>query len=383
MGTYSDFRIGNFQLESSGNFHTTRHHSIFRQSDRAIVEREYAGEKSEVEVFQAPLGSLVTRLELLGSTLDAIKTRFENPFVTYDEPHDIPFSTTLKLVRNADVGAIRDWDTDRDGDAVLPSKYHPKLTGLESQNLMLVPGWDLSSLLDRLDTYDTLRILAERPENLDLMVVWDFMDVVHSGYFKREEFTVGSDGQFLLVTEGTSDTDIIRHAFNILRPEIADFFRYVDMEKNYPFGGHGNLVNFMKGLHSIGKSSGVLAIFDNDTAGIGSLKELSRIPEVKAVKLPDIKEFKKFPTIGPNGEHLADINGRAAAIECYLDLPPGCRIRWNNYDPRMGDYHGAIDQKNAEKSRQRDAFLKTKAGDNYPFQRIERVLDMIVRACTT
>ena len=214
------------------------------------------------------------------------------------------------------------------------------------------------------------------------MVVWDFMDVVESGYFERKDFTVGANGKgFLLVTEGTSDTEIIRHAFKILRPEVADFFRYVDMEKNYPFGGHGNLLNFMKGLNSIGMAKGVLAIFDNDAAGVGSLKELSKLPDICAVKLPDLDDFRSFPTIGPNGEHLADINGRAAAIECYLKLPPNCRIRWANFDAKAGEYHGTIDQKDAEKSSQRDAFLKATSCDDYPFEKMRKVIDTIIEVC--
>ncbi len=383
MGTYTEFRIGKFSLESSGNFNTTTHHSIFLPSDSAIIERKYGDETTHVEVFQAPLRALVTRLEILGSTLPAIECRFANPYVTYDEPHDVTFAEALDLVRGADLGAIADLEIDQDCEGIFPSEYQKRLKGSPyQQQFNTSPAWDLSSLLERLSPYDALRVFAERPENLDLMVVWDFMDVVESGYFERKDFTVGSNGEdFLLVTEGTSDTDIIRHAFKILRPEIADFFRYVDMEENYPFGGHGNLLNFMKGLNSIGMTKGVLAIFDNDTAGVGSLKVLSKLPDVKAIKLPDLDELRSFPTIGPNGEHLADINGRAAAIECYLKLPPECRIRWTNYDPKVGEYHGAIDQREPEKSRQRDAFLKATSRDDYPFEKIRKVLDTIVEAC--
>lgn len=68
-------------------------------------------------------------------------------------------------------------------------------------------------------------------------------------------------------------------------------------------------------------------------------------------------------------------------MECYLDLPPDCRIRWNNYDHRARDYHGAIDQPDAAKRRQRDEFLRTKGTDAYPSAKIERVLDTIVEAC--
>lgn len=381
MGTYSEFRIGNFHLESSGNFNTTLHHSIYLLSDSVILEREF--EPKQVEGFQATLRSILPRLELLGSTLPAIEQRFDNPYVTYDEPHDVPFKEALELVRNVDLAALGEDDSRDDHAGLLPSEYQKRLEDSLIDRYGLSPGWDLSTLLDRLMPYDILRVLAERAENLDIVVQWDFMDVVESGYFAREDFSVGADGEgFLLVTEGTSDTKVIQHAFTILRPEIADFFQFVDMEDNYPFGGHGNLMNFMRGLRSIGKASGVLAIFDNDTVGVASLAQLEKLSDINAIKLPDLEEFKNFPTIGPSGEHLADINGKAAAIECYLKLPQHCRIRWSNYDKNAGAYQGSIDQTSNDKNAQQGEFLRTTRADDYPFEKLEKVLDIIVGACT-
>ncbi|WP_378943259.1 HEPN/Toprim-associated domain-containing protein [Paracoccus sp. R86501] len=380
MGTYSDFRIGNFHLESGGNFSTTTHQSIYLPTDSVTLNREY--EPKQVEGFRATLRSILPRLELLGSTLPAIKHRFDNPYVTYDEPHDIPFADVLKLVRNVDLASLVEDDSTDDHAGLLPAEYQKRLEDPVNGRYGQSPSWDLSTLLDRLNPYDTLRVLAERPENLDLVVQWDFMDVVESGYFERKDFSVGADGQgFLLVTEGTSDTKVIQHAFAILRPEIADFFQFVDMEDNYPFGGHGNLMNFMTGLRSIGKADGVLAIFDNDTVGVLSLAALKKLGGINAIKLPDLEEFKSFPTIGPSGEHLADINGKAAAIECYLKLPPDCRIRWTNYEQRAGTYQGSIDQTPKGKSAQQNEFLRSSRADHYPFEKMETVLDLIVEAC--
>jgi len=381
LGTYSDFRIGNFHLESSGNFTTTTHHSIYLPSDSVFVERDF--DLKQVEVFQATLRSILPRLELLGSTLPAIERRFNNPYVKYDEPHDVPFKEALELVRNVDLASLKEDARDNHG-GLLPAEYQKRLEDPLTDHYGPAPGWDLSTLLDRLMPYDILRMLAERPENLDLIVHWDFMDVVESGYFEREDFSVGVDDEgFLLVTEGTSDTKVIQHAFAILRPEIADFFRFIDMEDNYPFGGHGQLMNFMRGLRSIGKADGVLAIFDNDTVGVASLAQLEELSGINAIKLPDLEEFRSFPTIGPNGEHLADINGKAAAIECYLKLPQRCRIRWSNYEKRAGAYQGSIDQTSGEKSAQQDEFLRTTRADDYPFEKMEKVLDVIVEACTS
>jgi hypothetical protein len=228
-----------------------------------MLEREY--EPRQVEVYKATLRAILPRLELLGSTLPAIEQRFNNPFVTYDEPHDVAFAEALELVRNIDMASLVEYDGHADHKGLLPAEYQKRLEDPLNDWYGRSSDWDLSTLLDRLTPYDILRVFAERPENLDLVVQWDFMDVVESGYFNREDFSVGADGEgFLLVTEGTSDTKAIKHAFAILRPEIADFFQFVDMKDNYPFGGHGNLMNFMQGLRSIGKADGVLAIFDND-----------------------------------------------------------------------------------------------------------------------
>jgi hypothetical protein len=181
LGTYSELRIGNFHLESSGNFNTTRHHSIYLLSDSVILERNF--EPKNVEVFQATLRSILPRLELLGSTLPAIEQQFDNPYVTYDEPHDVPFKEVLELVRNVDLASLKEWDGHEDHAGLLPSKYQKRLEGSLTYHYGRPPGWDLSTLLDRLMPYDVLRVLAERPENLDIVVQWDFMDVVESGYF--------------------------------------------------------------------------------------------------------------------------------------------------------------------------------------------------------
>src|ERR1700730_12785792 len=82
----------------------------------------------------------------------------------------------------------------------------------------------------------------------------------------------------------------------------------------------------------------VLFILDNDAEGVDALKRLEDLqmpPNMRAIVLPDHEAFRNFPAIGPEGTRNADINGRAAAIECYLDLrlpnygPPV--VRWSNY----------------------------------------------------
>ncbi|WP_193758277.1 hypothetical protein [Pseudovibrio sp. Ad26] len=76
-------------------------------------------------------------------------------------------------------------------------------------------------------------------------------------------------------------------------------------------------------------------MFDNDAVGVETYEKTKRLelPESYRVEiLPNLGELEKFPTIGPTGESEENINGRAAAIECYLDLKRAClpriKVEW-------------------------------------------------------
>jgi hypothetical protein len=67
---------------------------------------------------------------------------------------------------------------------------------------------------------------------------------------------------------------------------------------------------------------------------------------MRTITLPPISAFDSFSVVGPAGEALADINARAASIECYLDLyadglPPPM-VRWTNFKEEIGGYQGAL-----------------------------------------
>jgi hypothetical protein len=86
----------------------------------------------------------------------------------------------------------------------------------------------------------------------------------------------------------------------------------------------------------------LLVLFDNDAEGVANYerccRELKVLSNVRILKLPNLPVFKAFLTIGSSGEHKADINGRAAAIECYLDLDMHARVRWTSYNAKTNTY---------------------------------------------
>ena len=176
----------------------------------------------------------------------------------------------------------------------------------------------------------------------------------------------------------------IRHANNALAHTAKHPFRVHGVQERgeYPFTGTGNLYNFTKGLIGILVQNNVVILYDNDAEGVSSFNRTVKLNvpgNMRILKLPDLPEFRDFKTVGPSGAHRADINGRAAAIECYLDVGTEAAVRWNNYHKELGVYHGEL----VSKGDVMRAFLaQSKVNGDYDFSRIAVVVDMIFSECT-
>jgi hypothetical protein len=145
-------------------------------------------------------------------------------------------------------------------------------------------------------------------------------------------------------------------------------------------------VKFAEGLAKIDVHNQALFVFDNDAEGVeayGRVAALALPPNMRAMLLPDVEAFRAFPTHGPEGDSVADINGRGAAIECYLDhrlkgfAPP--RVIWTNYKEGLGAYHGALEHK--ESYGRAFIKLKPKALAGYDTSKLEDVLDALIATC--
>ena len=107
------------------------------------------------------------------------------------------------------------------------------------------------------------------------------------------------------------------------KPLVAGFFNFVDVDERHPYWGAGNLVKFAEELLRIEVLNQTLFVFDNDAEGVDASRKLEKIncpASMRPMLLPDLEEFREFKTLGPEGMNASDINGRVAAIECYLDL---------------------------------------------------------------
>lgn len=394
MGSLIHLALGNLEVDWGKNNAFIDHSALFQPGDVQPISYRYANDGGEpfVEMkdgYARPLGSVVRRLELLGHTLDAVRSEYATLLDEHEiDPALLPFERFAEALCRVDVTATSpDYDEHHDFGEFFGREVYERLAIEFASGEPHIARIGLDEMMENFHPWSVLRLLAARPENLALLVTWSFADVVKGGWVERGAVTaeLAPELRLLLVTEGSSDAHVLGKALALLRPDVADFFRFVDMQEGYPFSGTGNLHRFCQGLVSIGVLNRVLVIYDNDTEGAARHAATARLNmpiNMRAMRLPDLDRFRSFHTLGPDGPNRGDINGRAAAIECYLDLAwkapnPPC-VRWNNYSAEAGRYHGELVGKSGYTAR----FLALRGRETgYDFGGIEAVLDAIMNEC--
>ena len=131
----------------------------------------------------------------------------------------------------------------------------------------------------------------------------------------------------IVLVEGTSDKDILEFAVKQIYPHLADLFYFMDFNDSYGGkrdGGTSFVIKNLKTFYFSKLKSKFIAIFDNDAEGYWSqcslLNEIKNWPDnFRILRYPDIKTFRKYPTLAPNGTIMLDnINRKAGSIELYL-----------------------------------------------------------------
>ena len=420
MGTIISLRVADTDIDWAKNGPGENYGPLFQDNDLTRLRSEQLdydrvdpndpGLAREEMAFAKQLSGLVPRLELLGFTLDQVEAEYSQATQEHAEdtealdeesarlsPRLMTFPEFCTFVSSHPIGELDDTfvgSMDDDATRRREGRFFEK--ALE-QRIPRDPNHGSSysersyfvSLMMFLHPCSILRVLAECTMNANARIDWQFGPVVCSGWADERQFLPGPrrTQTFLIATEGSSDTHILERAFSMLRPGIKDFFRFIDMSDGHPFPGTGNLVKFARGLAKIDVHNQVVFLLDNDAEGMLAYKEIQSLslpPNMRATHLPTLDELRAIPARGPEGVNPTDINGRAAAIECYLDfdapgLPPP-EIRWTNYKKELNAYQGALCHKQSFVK----AFPKQNLASmpNYDVTKISKVLDHIVAVCT-
>jgi len=172
----------------------------------------------------------------------------------------------------------------------------------------------------------------------------------------RLQLETSASGKIIVLTEGSTDAAALQGALRVLRPDVRDYFTFLDFAGFSAPGGTDRVVSLAKGLAAASVMNRVVAVLDNDVAGREAERQLSRAglpPTFAVMRLPQQDFARKYPTLGPSGSQLENINGRACTIEFMFGeeflrvanggaLPP---VRWKSYLPGMNDCQGVITNK--------------------------------------
>ncbi|MDE0343654.1 MAG: HEPN/Toprim-associated domain-containing protein [Deltaproteobacteria bacterium] len=423
MGTEITLDVGGLSLTYAKNARGMDHGSLFQERDRKPVrsnqldydyyEREGEDPTSAEMAFERPLKDILPRLELLGFNLDRVRQeyertaeiwRVERQSLSDDDSESLPdlmsFSEFRRFATEHPLASLDDTfvsDFDEESRITVRGRFADQAVANRIPNCNSYNTWANSErsyfgeLVNILHPYSVMRLLAHGNANDNTSVVWQYGPLVDAGWATEREFISGATRReaFLIATEGSSDIHILKRALELLRPGIADFFRFIDVCERHPFPGTGNLVKFASGLVKIDVHNQIIFLLDNDAEGLDAYERLSRLPlpaNMRAVMLPELEVFRTFPAQGPEGIRDSDINRKAAALECYLDLDageyPSAKVRWTNYKESVGVYHGALEYKKTYA----DEFLRQRpqaiTGASYDTSKIEVILDTLLSECT-
>jgi hypothetical protein len=265
VGTEITLEVGGLTLDWNKNRRGNDHGILFQPKDRKRVssqeiDYEYFAENDEdpgpMEMaFCRPLREVVPRVELLGYSLENIKNVYQACSENWREEHtyltdDQNGETTLSLMNFEEFYAFATAYPLHELDNQFVASLDPEqvrgrfANELEKQRIPYFSPHDIQAYSERsyfwallgfLHPYAVLRLLGENAGNLDTEVVWQYGPVVEAGYASVDEFVPGvkRTQTFLIATEGSSDAHILKRAFELLRPEVRDFFRFIDMTLNF------------------------------------------------------------------------------------------------------------------------------------------------------
>lgn len=427
MGTSIELKLDGISLDYAKNHMGVDHGQLFQKEDRDrrrsgsidydsvhddLSDDELAGYEA---AFVRPLHRVLPRLDLLGLTLESARREYEAILAeqieqsSWDHREDKTVEDYMsfdQFCAFCDRFRISDLDDTyinlsdpEEEERVVKGRFLALATEIERipHDAIESPSyWSERSFFGAsvciLSAYSMLQVFGRGETNRDAEVMWQYGPIVEAGWVSLDAFHAGirRTDSLLVATEGTSDARILRRAIDVLQPDVADFFRFIDVDQGHPFPGTGNLVKFAGGLVHIDVQNRILFVLDNDAEGLAGMRKIEAMPKpvnmralvLPALVLPALEAFHHFPARGPEGVNETDINERAAAIECYLDLNlrgrPAPIVVWSSYKNEIDRWHGALEHKETYTRRffkQSDAAL---LDGSYQTDKLQAVLNAII-----
>jgi hypothetical protein len=392
MGANADFWVGDFEITSSRNEVNPALMSLFRANDRrerrfgdpelpAFLVGQWTDGDDELKFiyYEASVSVVRDRLELEGYTIQTCRQLFEEwreleaqeqeswkaEYKGSSPAETIKLTEQFRQGRQHDLRLLRELTADK------WMEYLRQIIaeGLSSRDSaahkdsylgqMLGPGENFygyggpDPLVGIRLAMEVLPIAQTVTYDMTELVMSDFIDESEDLVERQIEFSTGAyhaSGRVIILTEGRTDVEVLKPSLELLFPHLAGYYSFMDFAEYG--GGAGQLANLTRAFAGAGIVNRVIALFDNDAAAaaaIRSLRGLSLPKHMVVMRLPDFPMLRSYPTLGPTGSSLMDINGMAASIELYLgldalrnaqgELPS---IQWTGFERSVRTYQGEL-----------------------------------------
>ena len=386
MGSYTDFKVGDYTLISNKSDVVPELMTLFRETDRLTIpgERNEDGDVYDIHLYRTSVRIAKDRLGVQGFSVNRTKRDFieckqdeESRLEEWSEDLDSDdLRYELQILRDSTFDAyVNGFRLIKDRNQ-RASHFGEKTATGQSEFVQYMLSPDDDSYIFHFPCCDIrglVRAFLEACGN-DETVCQDLSDLISAGHYEPDdrvsELAISAltanypvNSKIIVLTEGSTDKRIIESATKLLYPHLVEFYSFMDFSSSNAAGGTGALVSNIKAFAGSGITNRVVALFDNDTAGQDAIRALTKTvlpPNIQILRYPDIPIATSYPTLGPTGMVNLDVNGRAASIELFLgrdvltvndNLSP---IQWTGYNTAVGQYQGEV----LSKANLHDRFLQ-------------------------
>ena len=372
MGSYCTIYFDQWEVCSAKSAVPDVFSAIFQEPDRLVRDSRCEGDDTPEVVYEASRNVILSRLDLLGCTSQIARDRLSKWISDEQEywEEDTPYGDRNWAEEIAE--AIRNLTPEKWYRRV-PQVLYNKHNRDHAIDVVKQKMRDFDSSWLWFDGHDSLvgfRALLDANPDVE-KVTLDISDLIQGGWLDEYEPVshgalrddnqrIGPLAPTVVLAEGHSDITILKRSLCILFPERQDYFSFFEHKELNVDGGASYLVKFLKAFAAVRTPLRLIAIFDNDTEGRQAHRqaEALNLPDnIILFRLPDTKLARSYPTIGPQGIHVVDVNGQAASIELYLGLSALMvngqlrQVRWTGYNKSTDSYQGEVDDKDEVKQK--------------------------------
>lgn len=356
MGSFSEITFADYPVFSTKNWYYPEIvNSLFLPDDFISEKRKYStrnrlvwgdayeNEKGTFEFkgYRQTVKVCKDRLEIFGASSKKAKKDFQlgKKLSRQEGIYNFSLSTITYDQYLAEIKSII--DTKEITYDQLNENFRESLTSGE----LGIYGFSLDSHL-----HSILNVLSDND-----IVEYDLTDVINGGWVDEDQAKNIDYEKIIILTEGKSDVEFISKSIEKLYPHLNYYYHFIDFDEYKVESSASALVKLITSFAAANVKHPIIALFDNDTAGLKEMKKLtskSVPPNIRILKYPDITIAKKYPTVGPTGKKKMNVNGLACSIEMYFGVDVLTRnnelipIQWKGFEEKEKKYQGEIADKN-------------------------------------